>query len=70
MARTETPLIPQRRPQPTPLPGKAWVEKPSYIILVQAMDLMGPELGKKETLRFSGMEWEAKVFMVRLIYVG
>ena len=40
------------------------------IIKSQAMDQLEREWTEQETFRFSGMEWDAKIFLVRLIYVG
>ena len=40
------------------------------IIKSQAMDILGREWAGQETFRFNGMEWEAKVLAVRLIYLG
>ncbi len=41
-----------------------------FFIKSQAMDLLGREWTEQETFRFSGMEWDARIFLVRLIYVG
>jgi hypothetical protein len=52
------------------IPGFAGGTNCCMIIKSQAMDILGRELETQDTFRFSGMEWEAKIFLVRLIYVG
>ena len=52
------------------IPGFSGGSSCCMIIKSQAMDQLGREWTGQETFRFSGMEWEAKVFLVRLIYLG
>ena len=52
------------------IPGFSGGSNCCMIIKSQAMDQLGREWTEQETFRFSGMEWEATIFLVRLIYVG
>ena len=52
------------------IPGFSGGSSCCMIIKSQAMDILGRELDKQDTFRFSGMDWEAKIFLIRLIYMG
>ena len=52
------------------IPGFSGGSNCCMILKSQAMDILGRELERQDTFRFSGMDWEAKIFLVRLVYVG
>ena len=52
------------------IPGFAGGTNCCMILKSQAMDILGRELDTQDTFRFSGMECEVEIFLVRLIYVG
>ena len=52
------------------VPGFSGGSSCCMILKSQAMDILGRELDMQDTFRFSGMEWDAPIFLSRLIYLS
>ncbi len=52
------------------IPGFSGGSSCCMFLKSQAMVVLGREWDGQDTFRFGGMEWEAAIFLSRLIYVG